>query len=272
MSSPVARGLAGLLAVCALAAAGVAQALDFDRPHSWFIELRASTVYYPDADANVGSIPFTTAGGQGKSGPPFQDLFGTKHRLLTELEIDRELWRDFGTLSLGLAGGYSEFYGAGFRMGSSNNLVRSQAESSFHVVPLRLLATYRFDYFVPRHVPFVPFVRGGLDWVIYWNAMQDGQISFIPPPSNAQSLSMTTGVEGSVGLALLLDILDPGSARDFFEDIGVAHTYLLVEYTDQLIENGPGNLVHALRTLGQPAPPAIDLSARFFDFGLGFQF
>ncbi len=243
-----------------------------DRPHEWNAEFRFSTVYYPDADETPGVGPVGyTAGGVPKSSSPFKAIYGSKHRLLSQLEVDRDLWQGFGSLAVGGSIGYAEFYGHGI---SAATLEQGGATSSFHVLPLKLLATYRFDPFVPQGVPIVPFVRGGLDWVVYWNAMQSGQISFLPPASQADmpALGLTTGVEGTVGLALVLDWIDPDLAHDIYDDLGIARTSFVLAYTDQIIENGPGNVIHAIRTGGAAPIPVIDLSARYFEFGLDFAF
>ncbi len=281
-------GLAALLV--GLLSARIALA-DDPRPSVWSIEVRGSTVFYPDADAAAtpGNYEsFVGLDGATHSGPPFYDVYGSKHRLLTELELDRDVWKGFGSVSVGLTGGYAEFYGHGMKLcagydasvgclaqaaGGAGYLQQVAVNSSFHLVPVRLLGTYRFDVLVPRGIPLVPFIRGGLDWVLYWNAEQSGQISFVANDAGVKGLGLTTGYEGAIGLELLLDWLDAEIGNDAWRDLGIAHTYLLVEYVDQIIQNGPGDVVHAIRTLGAtPAAPAIDLSARYFDFGLGFQF
>ncbi len=279
--------IAALVAACTLAAGAVAD----EHPHEWTLEVRLSTVYYPDADAGAGpgnSLTFEGTNGQLRQGAPFYDVYGPKHRMLTDLEVDRDLWSGFGTVALGLSAGYAEFYGQGLKLcadynpsvgclaqasGSGGYLQQVAVNSSFHVVPLRLLATYRFDYFVPRGIPIVPFVRGGLDWVIYWNAMQSGQISYVIGDTGNQALGLTTGIEGSAGVQVLLDQIDTEVGGDAWHELGIAHTYLMIEYVDQIVQNGPGNVIHSIRTLGATPPaPVVDLSAAYFDFGLGFQF
>ncbi|MHB8419984.1 MAG: MXAN_2562 family outer membrane beta-barrel protein [Myxococcales bacterium] len=248
------------------------------RAHDWTVELRFSTVFYPDADSGAPNLQFINPSGTTSAGPPFQDVYGSKHRLLSDLEMDRDLWQGFGSVSVGLGVGYSEFYGHGMVQaacpsGAGLCFNRSSVASSFHLVPIRLLATYRFDYFVPRHFPLVPFVRVGLDWVIYWNAESSGQISYEPSGASENAIGLVTGVEGSAGLMLLLDDIDGQISRDALHDIGISHTYLMAEWVDQIIQNGPSNLVYDLRTFGKSSPPAaLDLSASYFDFGVAVQF
>ena len=248
------------------------------RAHHWTFEARFSTVFYPNVDSGANSVPFVDGNGKPQSGPPFMDVYGPRHRLLSDIELDRDVWQGFGSVSVGLDVGYSEFYGhgmlqAGCAGGSGACFTQTDVLSSFHIVPIRALATYRFDYFVPQHFPLVPYVRAGLDWVVYWNAMQSGQISFQPSGARANAIGLITGVEVSAGLMLLLDDIDGAISRDALHDLGLAHTYLTASYVDQIIENGPSNAFYWLRTGGSGTPPAtLDRSAAYFDFGIAVQF
>jgi len=281
------RALRALALVAPLAVAAVAVAqegADVDgtpltledlRAHQWTVELRFSTVFYPNVDSGAPDVTFVDLNGNTQSGPPFFDVYGPKHRLLSDLEVDRDLWQGFGSVSVGVALGYSEFYGHG--MANSCQLpqlcfTQAPVDSSFHLVPVRLLATYRFDYFVPKHFPLVPFVRVGLDWVIYWNAESSGQISFQPSGPSENAIGMVTGVEGSAGVMLLLDDVDGDISRDALHDLGISHTYLTASYVDQIIQNGPSNVIHAIWTGGGTPPATLDLSAAYFDFGVAVQF
>jgi hypothetical protein len=230
----------------------------YEPPHHWTLELRASSVYYPDADSGI-------------PGQPFHAVFGGKHRWLAQIEIDRDVWRKYGTISVGFATGYAEFYGHGFVEDPAQGLVQVADEVSFHEIPFRLLATYRFDPFITRGFPLVPFVRVGLDWFYYWAALGNGQISYVPP-SGPNGQGLTSGFEGTIGLSFLLDVLDPHTAASFYNAIGVAHTYIVVGYTGQVIQNGPGKLFYSIFHGGGSAPEAINLSSTYFDWGLGFQF
>ncbi len=249
-------------------------------PHWWTVELRMTTVFYPAVDSGAPNIPFINGSGSLQTGPPFYDVYGSKHRMLTDLEVDRDLWQGFGSVAVGLAVGYSEFYGYGMLQepcpstsGLSGKCFASTGvNSSFHIIPARLLATYRFDYYVPQHIPVVPFVRAGLDWFVYWNAEQSGQVSYEPSGASDNAIGLVTGAEISGGLQLLLDDVDAVIARDALHDLGIAHSYLMAEYVDTWIQNGPSNIFYAVRTGGGTAPAALNLSAAYFQFGLGAQF
>ena len=70
--------------------------------HWWTVEARMTTVFYPDIDSNAPSIPFINGAGSLQTGPPFYDTYGSKHRMLTDLEVDRDLWQGFGSVAVGL--------------------------------------------------------------------------------------------------------------------------------------------------------------------------
>jgi hypothetical protein len=249
-------------------------------PHWWTVEARLTTMYYPNIDSGAPNIPFINGAGNLQSGPPFYDVYGSKHRMLTDIELDRDLWQGFGSVAVGIAVGYSEFYGYGMLQEpcpstsglSGKCFAATGVNSSFHIIPTRLLATYRFDYFVPQHIPVVPFVRAGLDWFVYWNAEQSGQVSYEPTGASQNAIGLVTGAEISGGLQVLLDDIDAVISRDALHDLGIAHTYLMAEYVDTWIENGPSNLFYSIRTGGGQAPAALDLSSAYFQFGLGAQF
>ncbi len=64
------------------------------------------------------------------------------------------------------------------------------------------------------------------------------------------------GVTG--GVAFILDVLSPQMAKDMTTDTGIRHSYIFAEYNlDQITDFGK---------------PGLDLSSRYFTFGLGLEF
>jgi hypothetical protein len=147
--------------------------------------------------------------------------------------------------------------------------VRSGDGTGCHLATAKLFVTYRFDYFVPDGFPLVPYVKGGLDWMVYWEQLSSGQIT---PGVNGSALGLVTGIEGTAGLSFMLDWVDPQIARDMFVDLGIAHTFLTAGWTWQDIQNDPSNLVHKIFNNGQNGPKTLDLSASFFNFGVELEF
>jgi len=248
-----------------------------ERPHWWRASLRASTVYFPDADQGLKPVP--NAYGTDALGnlvpvnqPPFEAVFGTHHRLLMEGEVERDLWQGFGSVGVGAGVAYSEFYGTGFHdIGSSDNPVylKSSDGTGFHLLTAKLFATYRFDYFVPDGFPLVPYVKGGLDWVVYWEQLSSGDITQGP---NGKALGLVTGLEATAGVSFLLDFIDPLIARDMYTDLGIAHSFLTAGWTWQDIQNDPSNLIHQIFNSGKSGPTTLNLSASYFNFGVELEF
>ncbi len=82
------------------------------------------------------------------------------------------------------------------------------------VVPVRLSAVYRFDYFLEeRSFPLVPFGKLGLDWA-YWQ-ITDGNGDIADDGSGGHGRGGTLGWHAAGGIALVLDFFDPDAARDF---------------------------------------------------------
>ena len=242
------------------------------RPRNWIIELKFSTVYYPNLDSgvqplivNTGSV--TSPVYSGLTGP-FHAVMQNKHRLLSQLEGDYAIWQGFGTLSVGLGFAYAEFYGHTYRIpGDGSPPVLTSDSTYFREVQTRTLLIYRLDPW-PK-IPLVPYVKGGLDWIYYWSTLSNGSIS---SANGVSGDGLTTGFEFTLGMAFQLDVIDGTIAQDAYNSIGISHTYFVFDWTDQIIQNGPGNVWHGLWNGGRGAPPASDLSGSFFSFGLQFQF
>jgi hypothetical protein len=123
-------------------------------------------------------------------------------------------------------------------------------ETKFRVIPSSLALTYRFDWPVERYrIPLAPYVRATLERYNWWVSDVDGETE-----SGA-----TNGWSATAGLAFLLDILDPGSARDLDRDAGVNHTYLFFEATKSSVDD-----------FGSSS--SLDLSDEDFAFGGGLLF
>jgi len=239
------RGRAGLVAVAlcagalslpasALAASPIDNALDF-----------RTGSYLPAIDG-----PFT-----GKT-KPYATLFdGAAWEF--GLNADFRLWDRFGSLSLGV--------GAGWWTKEGKAVVKATGESAtdkttFKIVPLSLDLTYRLDpLWVRGGVPFVPYVRAGLLYGVWW--ILDGTDAIATWKGKdgvkREALGGTAGVHAAAGMRFVLDILEPAAARSFDIEMGVNHSYLFVEY-DWRNMNDFGSA------------KSFDLSDAIVSFGLGF--
>jgi hypothetical protein len=105
-------------------------------------------------------------------------------------------------------------------------------ETSFRLMPLALGAVYRFTMFDDQwHVPVVPYARAGLSYYLWWITAPDGTLSEI---DGDRALGASLGWQGSLGLAVRAERLDPQSARSLRNDLGIDHAgfYGEVMYAD----------------------------------------
>src|SRR5262249_49353356 len=84
------------------------------------------------------------------------------------------------------------------------------------------------DYFLEtRNWPIVPYGKLGLDWA-YWQ-ITDGNGEIAVDTMGNHGRGGTLGWHGAAGLALILDWLGPGAARQLDADLGRHHTALTLE-------------------------------------------
>ncbi len=231
-----------LLGTCLLAAPALAQAdeeVSVSSPKTSALELRFGG-YYPDIDSEPGL-----------STPVFRNTFGTSSLLLFELEYDYQVFQKLGSLAVGFSAGYAEKYAPAITVTGQP----SAEKTAFKVLPLKLLAVYRFDYAAVKWgVPLVPYVKGGLAYMPWWIDKGTG-IEFV---GGRRGAGGKWGYVGVAGLSFMLDFLEPRLARDFDTNAGVNHSYLFAEYNVQRIDDFGG--------------PGFDLSSRHWMFGFAVEF
>jgi hypothetical protein len=113
-------------------------------------------------------------------------------------------------------------------------------KTSFRLVPTSIGAVYRFTYLDDQwHVPVVPYARLGLSYYVWWMTAPDGSLSEYQPPDcpdcdGDRALGASLGWQGSVGLAVRAERLDPQSARSLRNDLGINHAgfYAELMYAD----------------------------------------
>jgi hypothetical protein len=179
--------------------------------------------YRPNIDSDPslgGKTPFTTA-------------FGTGRSLIVRVDLAYSLFVDFGSLDVGIGGGFTEKFGKGV---FTSNGAPSPDSTAIKIIPIRLSVTYRFDVLANRYrwMPLAPYARVSLDRYNWWVTNGAGDVS------NAQGRAgrgATNGYSFSGGVALLLDAIDPGLAREMDRDTGINHTYLFVDFTKSFIRD-----------------------------------
>jgi hypothetical protein len=114
---------------------------------------------------------------------------------------------------------------------------RSSDTTVFNLLPLSLTAFYRFDWLADRtSIPFVPYLRGGLAYHIWWVTTGTGNVSRFEGADPASSdddvrgRGGKLGLVGTAGIALLLNTLEPEAAGNLFESTSIRGTYVFIEY------------------------------------------
>jgi hypothetical protein len=230
--------------------------------------------YSPDIDASPGLNGRT----------PFADLFNPQgkkgrpdSRLLTSVELDVQFLKKFGTLGFGTSIGYyrrtthSFQYPAGTDPNTAAvsctvpNCVRSGDETALNILPLEGMLVYRFDVLANRyHIPFVPYVKVGLAYYIWWIENGGGFLS-VSSFTNPQTKHKDDGYGGTFGwvlnpgLAFQLDVLDPSAARTIDSELGINHSYIFCE-------------LHWANIEGFGANDKLELSDLTLNAGLAFEF
>jgi len=196
--------------------------------------------YSPDIDSTPGL-----------NGKPFSDLFipsaspdaGTgarpPGRLLTTIEFDWQIWHGFGSLGLGASVGIMHRYTLAFQYNNGNsctvpNCVRSADETALNMMPFSLEAVYRFDVLAERwRIPIVPYLKGGISYYLWWITNGRGEVATgldkLPDGSEDKARGGVFGLVAHPGVALLLDVLEPGAAATMDSELGINHTYLFFE-------------------------------------------
>jgi hypothetical protein len=220
----VSRALLAALAALALPLPARAQAVlheggpaDYRSPQRWALELRFGP-YYPDVDSEFSGDPAQR---------PHRLYFGKDKRVMMQLEVDYQFFQAFGTLAVGMQIGYfSESAKAFVESGAGD---RSNDSTRLWLLPAALTLVYRFDV-AARHwdVPLVPYGKVGLGYTLWTITDGNGKVATF---DGDRGRGGTPGWQAAAGLALMLDVLDPGAARELDGEIGVNHTYLFIEAT-----------------------------------------
>jgi len=226
--------------LCLLAQTSVEEEMTPETPRDMVVEIKMGP-YWPMIDRE----PTLT-------NKPNQDTFGAAPMLLAELEVDRQFFQKFGSLGAGFSIGYAEKYG--HATDPATGLVSTEA-TALQIVPMQLLAVYRFDYMaIHWSVPIVPYVKGGLVMTPWW-ASKGGEVE---TSNGLYGAGVRWGVAGIFGAALQLDFLEPRLARDLDSTSGINHSYLFAEFHLQEVND-----------FGQKV---LDLSSRHWMFGLALEF
>ncbi len=207
------------LAAAVLAASGSAGAQPTKSPRWGTFELSLSG-YRPRIDAEFGG-----------RAAPFEAAFGGGRNLMFRADLAYTVFRDFGSLDVGIGGGYWEKSGHGFLPDGT----ASGDSTALKVIPSRLSVTYRFDVLAERwSIPLAPYARVSFDRYWWWVTNGSGGTA---TSGGKSGWGATNGYSFSGGVALLLDVIDPELAREMDRDVGINHTYAFVDFTKSYVSD-----------------------------------
>jgi len=189
-------------------------------PRNMAFEFRVGP-YLPDVDSGLAN-----------GATPHRNTFGSSSRAIYQLEVDYDLWQGFGNVGVGLGLGYFHESAKAFVADSSglSTGTRSADDTALRLIPISLLAIYRFDALAMRwHVPFVPYAKLGLNYTLW--RITDGNGDVATLTQGDRGSGGTLGWQATAGLALQLDGVDPMAMRELDGETGLNHVYVFWDYS-----------------------------------------
>lgn len=173
-------------------------------------------------------------GGGSEGNLAFQRIFESNPNELFTIGLDVQLYRGIGTAGIGASFGFMQFVGRGLYAGGADQGSTSRDTTVFNIAPLTLTGHYRFDWLADQiPLPFVPYVKGGLAYYLWWVTTGTGDVARFEQPGNGADdipgRGGKWGLTGTVGMAIMLNIFEPQSAQSLFAATGVRGTYIFGE-------------------------------------------
>jgi hypothetical protein len=164
---------------------------------------------------------------------PYQDVFGRDREYMVRADVNYTLLERYGTLDVGVGAGFVQARGRGLL---PDTTTPSGDKTALRIIPTALTLTYRLDQLARRYrwAPIAPYARASLERWNWWvTAGGEGATD----ANGRHATGSTNGYSLTGGVALLLDAIDPGLARDMDNDSGVNDVYLYVEVTRSRIDD-----------------------------------
>jgi len=161
---------------------------------------------------------------------PFEQTFGAKDGLMSQIEVDRYFAYPFGQFGVTAMLGYHAKSGKAFERRPDGSLRRipEGENTAFKLLPIALSAVYRLTVLDDRyHIPVVPYGRLGLAYYTWWITKPSGGIAETDRGGKARGGSL--GWQGSVGLALRAESLDKTAEQSLRNEFGVEHAGIYAE-------------------------------------------
>ena len=199
-----------------------------DRPPRWLLVGLKIDRYDPKVDSDPA---FDGVAAQDK---PYYAIFHGRAPLRWQLEVDWEIAHPLGSFLLGATAGYWQNFGKGLLAEvdpTTHTRLPSSDTALLDVIPLGVIATYRFDWLADRwtRFPLIPYAQIGYQRALWISFSGTGNVSR-DNVHGGRGSGWTSGYTTALGIALALDALDPHVAREAFIDVGIQRTSLFAEY------------------------------------------
>jgi hypothetical protein len=238
-------------------------------PVLWNLELKMGP-FLPGIDDQL-DLP---AGQEG----PFARMFGDHTMWLSQVTLERYFVRQFGLLGLSAslgyfatdANAYQEDASGDVALNANGKPLRSEGdETSFNLMPMSLGVVYRFSVLDDLYgIPLVPYGRAGLAYYAWWVKSPSGETSEGPDAdcadpdtgcSGDRGRGGSLGWQGTVGLAIRAERIDPEAEASLHNELGIAHAGVFAELTLADVD-------------GFGAADKLAVGDLFWSFGLTFEF
>jgi len=216
------RATRGAILSAAILAAPAARAADWtgqNRPSRFLLVGLKVDRYDPQIDSEASLAGRT----------PYHDIFHGKAPARYQLEVDWEAAHPFGSILLGATGGFWQNYGHGLDTRGGKTAVAPDT-TNLDIAPFGAVITYRFDELADRFrwFPVIPYAQAGLMAALWSSFNGRGDVS--TRTDGGRGSGWSYGYTTALGVALSLDAIDAGLAREAFIDMGVQRTALFAEY------------------------------------------
>ena len=170
----------------------------------------------------------------------FQEVFDSDGTPIFTLGVDLQVYRGFGTVTAGGSIGFATYSGRGL---FAKDRQPSTDDNDLFMVPFTATIGYRFDWLADRTwIPLVPYARGGLAYFIWWatNGVDNLQRRNIDDDRQT-ARGGKLGYTGTLGVAFLLNKLEPRVAQSLFANTGIRGTYIFFEGTAYEVDGFGGD-------------------------------
>lgn len=182
---------------------------------------------------------------------PFKRMFGSGPFLISQMALDRYFLWPMGQLGISAGVGYLTHGADAFRVDDAGNIAvdpqtgeplrADGATTTFRLIPTNLSAVYRFTALDDRYrIPLVPYGRLGLSYYLWWVTRPDGSVARVSTAdcnvdtmdcSGNKARGGSLGWQGSIGLAIRAERLDPDAGVSLRNQLGIEHAGMFAELT-----------------------------------------